>query len=301
MAPELKKAGTILVSTIGLVAGVLGIYTADARHRLVCSAIVSLVVIGLTVWACSAWFRRKWPKTPNVPPVKEIFELGPYTLKPATSDDIGTIAELEACAYSREDAIPEEILREWHNTSPGGFWLIKDAAGRVAGHIDILPVKPQTLCQFTTGVIKEREIRGESLYNLSEKSRVTDLYVESIIVNTPNRYSRGWAIKCLLANFLRIVGSISEPYKVRYVYAISATEAGSNLLQHLGFSVHVHAEKRSDCHDLYVGRFAVVAESINRLCSDIIKDTDLNVLRQLIDEAEPFASGAVTSQRTNGL
>jgi hypothetical protein len=176
-----------------------------------------------------------------------------YGIDAASREDINWIARFEAEMYSVEDAVPEQILGDWYDQNPNGFWIIKHK-GQPIGHLDILPVKPEILQNFIAGVIVERDIRGIDLYSPNQKALVKTLYVESIAISPSNGHNRALAVNHLLSNFFDLVSRIADPSELSDIYAIAATIAGRRFLGRLGFGVVKRARERKDQHDLFAAK-----------------------------------------------
>ncbi|MGB7925053.1 MAG: hypothetical protein WCF57_17565 [Pyrinomonadaceae bacterium] len=175
------------------------------------------------------------------------------------------IARLEAETYSAEDAVPKSVLKEWYDHNPQGFFIIKRKGHRI-GHVDVLPLRPATLETFCEGKILERDIPGTGLYTPAERDSIRDLYVESVIIQTPQGSPniRAPAISYLLSNFTELVGAVCDPGKVESVYAIAASRAGERLMLHLGFRKVKPASERTDGHDFFAAEFAHLAARLSR-------------------------------------
>jgi hypothetical protein len=115
------------------------------------------------------------------------------------------------------DAVPKHVLVEWYDANPTGFSVIKMPNGQKIGHIDLLPIRPNTLRAFIAGNIVEKDIRGDSLYSPSDRNQIKDLYVESIAVLPPKRLSKAPAVLCVLTNFGVLVERIANSASVERV------------------------------------------------------------------------------------
>ncbi|MGE5681770.1 MAG: hypothetical protein ACM34K_12905 [Bacillota bacterium] len=174
-----------------------------------------------------------------------------YNLVRATAEDIKWISKLEASVYSGDDAIPFEVLWGWYNACPAGFLIVVSPEGIRTGHIDVLPVKSSKLDKFINGAITEKDILPSDLYTLDEKELVRDLYIESLAINMNISQTKPKALMKIISEFRAIAGSISNPDKLKNLYAISASEKGSQLLRHLGFKLIKSGRERIDRHELY--------------------------------------------------
>jgi hypothetical protein len=182
-----------------------------------------------------------------------------YSIDAATRDDVSWMARLESDLYSPSDAIPERILSDWYDISPGSFSVIKRAGERI-GHIDILPVRSQVLRELLDGTMVEREVQGADLYPPQEKSSIRELYVESLAVLPPLDLSPAPAVSFILANFIQLVARLCEPRTVDNVYAIAASSAGERLMKRLSFVRRTSAAARLDRHDLWRAKLSDIYE-----------------------------------------
>jgi len=186
-----------------------------------------------------------------------------YKIEPATSTDISWIAGLEGKVYSKNDAVPEQILRDWYNINPNGFSTIKRGTQRI-GHVDLLPLQAGVLSRFASGVITEREIRGNELHAPGERELVTNIYVESLAIISPNGNVAAPAVRYLLLNGMSLIDRLADPERIESIIAVAATNSGQRLLRALGFGVVSHAKDRKDRHDLYAAPMAVLRDEIRR-------------------------------------
>ena len=245
---------------IGVIAQLLESTQATRNWALITLFVVLMLIGG---WIIIPDLLRTHLANHVLPPVRELEHVGVnYQVTQATRNEIGWIAEFEAEVYSREDAISEQTLLEWYTINPNGFSIVKMADGKKIGHIDILPLRPNTLDVFLNGNIVEQDIRGDSLYKASEQHLIKDLYVESIILRPPKPLSNTSAILCVLSNIVPMIERIASIEQIEYIYAIAASSSGEKLLRHLGFDVLKSAAQRKDNHDLFRVSSSVLAEKI---------------------------------------
>ena len=277
---ETKRAVGAFLGISGLLGVLVQLLTAPSNMRSLAfiALFASLVIIG--VWIAVPGLLRAYRAHRALPSVHELEDVCvSYQVIQATPNEIGWIAQLEAEVYSTEDAIPERILREWYSINSNGFSIIKMADGSKIGHIDILPIRPNTLDSFLKGDIKERDIRGDSLYGMSEQDLIRDLYVESIILRPPKPLSNTPAILCVLSNIVPMIQRIVHLGQVEYVYAIAASTSGEKLLRHLGFDLFRPASTRTDNHDLFRVHSSALAKRVLTICKNRIEATEM--LQQL--------------------
>lgn len=176
---------------------------------------------------------------------------GPYTLDPATADDIKWAAGYAREVYEGDDVMPAAVMLDWHAANPNGFFVIK-ADGEPIGNLDILPLRPETLSQFENGKLLERHIAGTDLYTPSETDQITDLYVESLVCNN------SIAVAIVLSHFESLVRRICNPGTVKRILAIAASPDGQNLLKRLGFKITGSAQG----HNLFTAAYSDVSKNL---------------------------------------
>jgi class 3 adenylate cyclase len=163
-----------------------------------------------------------------------------YVIVPATEDDIRWAARLAQQVYRGDDVIPEPVMLDWYRANPNGFSVMKSTDGARFGNLDILPLRPATLARLIEGSLLERHITGDCLYRPNETSKITDLYIESIVcvvdpaknIFRPNHK----AAALVHSEFGPLVRRVCDPRRVKRVLAIAASRNGINLLSRLGFS-----------------------------------------------------------------
>jgi len=178
-----------------------------------------------------------------------------YRVDAAGPRDIEWIARLEREVFSPEDAVPESVLQAWYARNPNGFSVLRDDGGSLAGHLDLLPVRPAPLQKFVDGDIKERDLGGEDLYPDSERARIRNLYLESLAVLPQAGRSAVPALRRLLAEFPSLVDRVAERDHLEKLYAVAATKEGDRLLRSLGFEICRKAGRRPDGHDVFATDF----------------------------------------------
>jgi hypothetical protein len=150
-----------------------------------------------------------------------------FTFSVASLDDLNWIAELERRQFNK-DAVPLDILREWYEANPNGFLVVRDDKDSRVGHIDILPVREPPFKLFEQGTIVESGIRGNSLFSPSEREKVQDLYVESIVILGENEEVHRAAVTALLNHLDDILAHVAVPANIRYIYGLAATREATN-------------------------------------------------------------------------
>ena len=261
MTKHLRKTFALLGGIVGAVAAVVQLATAPSALRTASIVVLLAATLFLAVAAVVPEVARLWRSRQALPTDIDLDNLtAAYVIAEATPTDIAWIAQHEATVYSTNDAIPEALLREWYAANPKGFSIIKTADGRRVGHLDILPLRPRTCESFIAGDIFEREIRGDSLYGIDERERITCLYVESIALCLPKPLSNTAAISTIMASLPTIIARVADPSRIESIYAIAASRAGDRFMRRLGFEVLRPAERRKDGHDFFFASWSTVAE-----------------------------------------
>jgi hypothetical protein len=172
------------------------------------------------------------------------------SINPASMEDIEWIAQLESELFTGADVIPVELLKEWYNTNPTGFFVFKTSDGVRVGHINILPLRPQILELFLEGKIIERQIRGESLFTPVEKKSIKNLYIECLAVKPVGRI-RAAVLYALMSEFVSMICNICPVDNMEKIYAVAATVQGEQIMRNFGFKVIREDAARQDGHKLF--------------------------------------------------
>jgi class 3 adenylate cyclase len=208
-----------------------------------------------TIWILrpDAWWKHA--ECYPLPELEVCFSASAQELKfsvvQAELSDISWIAQLEAHAYSPEDAIPERILLGWFHRNPHGFSVIENAHGERIGHIDILPLRTEEARPFLKGRVLEKEILPEWIFPSTAKEHIRDLYIESIILKKAVGLSASPALICIFQNLGSIIERICPVKHVNDIYAMEATPSGKKLITRVGFECCSEAQIRADDHELF--------------------------------------------------
>ncbi len=188
-----------------------------------------------------------------------------FEIRQATEADIEWIAELEENIYSGIDAIPHAVLKEWHQTNPNCFFIIREKDGTKIGHIDILPLRQEILNQFIAGEIIERNIRGNSIFKQEEREKINHLYIESLAIPYVTDLARSCALKDVLLSFDKLIETICDPNPSTIIYAMPASKEGRQIIEKLNFSLIVEGKKRKDGHCMYKIPFFELKAAIRKI------------------------------------
>ena len=271
MIRDSQKATGAFAVIAGLTGVAVELVAAPSTTRIVAVLLLFGVAFGLAVTTIVPELLRRRRSERSLPSNHELDRVsGRYRVEQASPEDIGWVANLEASVYSREDAVPESLLREWFAANPTGFSVVKDIAGTQVGNLDILPLRPATLEAFLNGDITEREIRGDSLFSKTDRKLIKSLYVESIVLCSPEQRQNGLALLSILAEIPAIIGRIASLRSLQAIYAIGASSSGEALMRRLGFELSKPGDRRRDRHNLFVARPSVVVRNALALAGGMV-------------------------------
>lgn len=196
------------------------------------------------------------------------------SIKAASPDDIPWIAQVEAELFSGRDAIPKDILEEWYEGNPMGFFVIKNQDGKNVGNITVLPIREDTLERFVNGTLDEQQIRRDSLYHPNETDSIKNIYIESAIIHLVG-HCKAAAFYTSLSYFASLAEEVDFIKKIEKVYAIAASEHGEEIMKHLGFKLKQKGKERKDKHDLFVIEMSELLQYISKICDNQISKQEL--------------------------
>lgn len=275
LSPRLRNAFAAFAAIAGLIGVAVQLLTAPSSMRTMTLVLLFSVALVLAITVAIPQILRYYRGERALPSDTDLDSVSAaYRVEQATSEEIRWIAELEASIYSREDAIPEHLLREWFSMNHTGFSIVKTADGKPIGHLDILPIRPATLDAFLKGDIVEREIRGDSLYSIDDRSLIKHLYVESIILRPPKPLSNAATIMSVLSNMSSIIKRVADLETVEHIYAIAATPSGERVMRRLGFDLLSAGDRRKDGHNLFAAQRSVLAGKVLAICGNRALEAD---------------------------
>jgi hypothetical protein len=254
-----KRVINVSIALVGLLGSVISVLTAPPHLRLifgVAFALLAIVVVLIILWRRVSKLRRSQKALLSDDAL--IAVTSRFVLRPADKSDVDWVAAQEAQVYSDDDAIPADILREWFAANPYAFNIICDLQASRVGHFNIIPIKPNTLQLLLDGKIRERDVRGDSIYSAAERDAVSCLWVESIAIDVSNPYLRARALLNVFERAHDTIERLANPVNLTHFYALSATSAGDNLIKRFGFQVASAQSKRTDGHDLYCASYEVI-------------------------------------------
>ncbi|MEX0899865.1 MAG: hypothetical protein WD081_04150 [Gammaproteobacteria bacterium] len=258
---EWNKAGSFIVVLFGLVSALVTILSAPESVRpIALTVIIFAVILGLLVIFWKLFGKLGPSAIVDDPYVIKVS----YEARPASSLDIHWIASLQKKFYDASDAVPIDILQEWHSACPEGFFVIVNQDDVRVGHIDILPIRPQVYEKLRVGQISEKQIRGDSLFSANERSVVTRIYVESIIIDPAEGAYRPFALRMILREFERLIERVADSNNVTFVSAMAATADGQRLLEGLAFTQVSDSGSRVDGNVFYEIAYADLRRRLRR-------------------------------------
>lgn len=185
---------------------------------------------------------------------------------PATPDDLDWIFRLQIDTYSVQHAVARKKLDEWYGSNPDGFSIVKMNRRKI-GHLTIIPLRPNILESFVDGSVLEQNIHGENLFTPQEKQLIRNLYVESIIIDSPRGPSTLpiAAFARLARDFIPLIARICDPSQLENIYALAESGRGERFMKGLGLVPVQSVEERADKRTLYVAKFETVKARISEL------------------------------------
>jgi|GEM_PF-3284466 hypothetical protein len=191
-----------------------------------------------------------------------------FELQQATVADIKWLYDLEQKAYTGVDAISLDVLKGWYRANPNVFHILRRKDGERVGHIDVLPIRNDTLKLFLYGKILEGEINGDAICSEGEKATIRNLYIESVAIPYLTGYRRSCALRDALLGFDPIFHQLCFPDSTTMIYAMPASEEGRRIMVRLGFRILVNGGHRKDGHSMYSTSYS---DFMERLVAQFIK------------------------------
>lgn len=198
-------------------------------------------------------------------------------VNPATVDDLDWIFRLQIDTYSAQYAIAKQRLERWYGRNPDGFSVLT-MNGRKVGHLTFVPLRANILESFVRGTLVENEIHEDCIHPPEEKYLIRNLYVESIILDSPKGYSKLpiKALTCLAHDFVPLIRRICDPANLENLYALAASGRGERLMKGLGFKQVTSGQERPDRRALYASTFSALKLQVSELYNRRLRNTGLN-------------------------
>jgi hypothetical protein len=254
------------VGTFGVVGGIIGLFPDLLDYRVALS--VAFLAAPLLFWCYELSEECKRQFEAEIAPGTSA--LGRRHLRnkvirveEANVDDLKDIAAQEAEVYSKEDAIPYDVLFDWYSKNPCGFLKILKE-DQLIGHLNMLPVKETVVAALRSGQMRERELRAVNLWSPEEKRHVRTIYVESIAMPEASQQLRPLALVAVLESFVKHVKCLACPTKLETVIAMAATKEGGALLEKLDFTVCGSVGPADSKHRIYEAPYRRAAVCIRQ-------------------------------------
>ena len=185
---------------------------------------------------------------------------------PATHEDLDLIFQFVIEAYSAQYAVARLTLENWYGSNPDGFSILT-MNGHKIGHLTIVPLHPKILELFRQGTVLEQDILADSLYTPVDRQLIRNLYVESIIIDSPKGASvlPIKALTLLAHEFLPLMRRVCDPTNLENIYALAASVRGERFMKRLGFEQVKSGQERADHRTLYVAKFGILKARISEL------------------------------------
>jgi hypothetical protein len=187
-------------------------------------------------------------------------------------NDVKWAAKQAAIVYGGHDVIPEKVMLDWFRANKNGFFVVQRGDGANVGNLDMLPLKPNTLRDFLSGGLLEKEILGDCLFGPNEKASVKDIYIESLVVPKhlfDDKSSNSFALYAVIEKLAESILGLCEPDAAERgevkVYALSANPVVAEHLAEMGFEIVSHRDERRDGHDLYCLEFKSLESELKQL------------------------------------
>lgn len=262
----MKRVLEVVGSCVGIVSACVGIYVAPTEIRVVALWGLFILILSIGAYVIYPLIKKRAAVFPM------LVNASSYVVRHATKNDLYDIAQLQKLAYSKEDAVPIDLYKEWYEVNPGGFFVLKDVGStnenEIVGHITFLSIKDERLELYRKGLIWETEIRGCDLIPASSKSDIKNVYVESVIITRKHRRA---GVPYMYRALREMLCAFCDPSVVENIYAIAATDDGAKTLKRMGFTV-IDAgpnSKRVDGHDMFVSNFREFLSKTERIESEL--------------------------------
>jgi hypothetical protein len=177
--------------------------------------------------------------------------LGGHGLRVASETDLQEIVGLARIGYPCPINDFEKKF-PWWKKNQKCFHVILNHAGEIVGNINLLPLKPKAYEQLKNGTIIESELTEKDIYSSKERSRVSVLYIEGLLVHSKiSERAKSAALVYMFTKLDRTVSAIGNPRNIRKVCALGGSDPGEKLLKKLQFVVTSEANTRKDLLDFW--------------------------------------------------
>lgn len=182
-----------------------------------------------------------------------------YRIRQAEINDIKSICDLQKVEY-KALAIPESLYLEWFKANSEGFFVMEKEniftkECQIVGHVTFFSIKAERLALYIEGEILEEEIRGVDIYGPDERDKIDHIYIESVIACLGHRR---YTIPMLTRLYSSMLSLYCGNAPVKTVYAMAATDDGTDSIQGAGFKVikRLRRRLRKDKKEMYYCDFS---------------------------------------------
>lgn len=150
-------------------------------------------------------------------------------LRSATLVDLEKIFKIDRTIYPCDNLVSSEKKIKWHHKNPNIFYILPGNHGRVAAHINLLPITNECYYDLAQDIRFEDDITANDIYSLKERDKVKHIYIESFVCTV--KYATPFFAKY----FEEMLMSISDLNDDTQLSAIAGTDEGRRLLKNYGF------------------------------------------------------------------
>ena len=252
----MRKIFEIVSASFGIVGGVVGLYGATGEAQMLGLWAALLISSCLLLYFIYPALKRRRAS------ILGSLDFPVYQIRYATREDLKEISVLQRHFYS-EDAVPLARYKEWYDANPDGFFVIEMTSPKkeLIGHFTLLAIKNDRMEAYKAGKIRETDILACDLFTPALKSKVKQIYVESLIIKKEHRRH---AIPSMIRILKTAISSFCDPQAVQSIYAVAATNDGAKTLNAMRFNTVDTDHKRLDGHEMYRANFTEFMEALGQ-------------------------------------
>ncbi|MBV9706264.1 MAG: helix-turn-helix domain-containing protein [Chloroflexi bacterium] len=153
--------------------------------------------------------------------------------EPSTNSDLWARVQSTKAIYGDEDNVDYKRVLEWKRANNEIFMSVKEG-GKLVGGVTIMPLAESTIYALISGKIREKDIPNWAIKKWTEPE--LSVYIPTIeLVASGDKtidHTRG---SFLIRQTVRWMISLHNQHDIKNWYAITTTNEGEKLAQHLGF------------------------------------------------------------------
>jgi hypothetical protein len=139
-------------------------------------------------------------RPPEIERVDAPLEMMPFSVQPATLDDIHWICATARRLYGRKTAIELNTKTMWYKRNPTGFWVLKDSCGRCRGSCEVFPLTNAAIEELRSGKLQESEIEADHIELPRQPATHRVMYLENLMaIDDDGRVLEDGATRLMLA------------------------------------------------------------------------------------------------------